>query len=75
MAVRSTPGSGGRPVYIYNGVSDLKELKEVNLNGASLFFNGCFRVGDLRGVDLAGANIFFNGQLHVRRFTPTSGTC
>jgi hypothetical protein len=75
MTVGSTPRPGDRPVYIYNGISDLKELKEVNLNGASLFFNGSFRVEDLRGVDLVGANVFFNGQVHVRRFTSISGTC
>jgi hypothetical protein len=75
MAIGSAPRPGDRPVYIYDGISDLKELKDVNLNGASLFFNGSFRVEDLREVDLVGANVFFNGQLHVRRFKSISGTC
>jgi hypothetical protein len=54
-------------MYIYNGVANLGELKEVSLSGASLFFNGSFRLEDLQGVELRGANVFLNGQLQVRR--------
>lgn len=68
MDVCSTPGPGQGPVYIYNGVSNLKELKEVNLSGANLFFNGSFYVADLQGVNFGGAKVFLNGQLQVRSF-------
>ena len=61
----STSGPSQPPVYIYNGVSNLEKLQEVNLNGANLFFNGSFSIQDLRSVDLAGANVFFNGELQV----------
>ncbi len=56
------------PVYIYNGVANLSELKDITLNGASLFFNGFFSVDELRHLNLQGANVFFNGKLQVRWF-------
>lgn len=54
------------PVYIYNGVSNLRELKDITLGGASLYFNGSFCVDELRHVNLQGANVFFNGRFQVR---------
>jgi hypothetical protein len=68
MAASSASAAPAGPVYIYNGVSNLKALKDINLHGANLFFNGSFRVEDLRDVDLIGATIFLNGQLQVRDF-------
>jgi hypothetical protein len=73
MGGRSDPGLGQGPVYIYNGLSNLGELKEVNLNGANLFFNGSFCIEDLREVDLLGATVFLNGQPQVRTSTPKTG--
>lgn len=61
---------GQGPVYIYNGVSNLRELKEADLNGAKLFFNGKFSIEDLQQVDLVGATVFLNGQLEVRISMP-----
>ena len=60
-------GPGRGPVYIYNGVADLRELREVSLNGANLFFNGSFCIEDLRNVNFNGAKVFWNGQLQVRK--------
>lgn len=65
MESSSPSALGHRPVYIYNGVSNLEKLKDVNLSGANLFFNGSFSVQDLRSVNLAGANVFLNGELQV----------
>jgi hypothetical protein len=65
MEACSTPAPGRGPVYIYNGVTNLKELKDVTLNGATLFFNGPFRLEDLQGVELQGANVYLNGELQV----------
>ena len=66
MEGRSVVEVGQRPVYIYNGVTDLRELKDISLDGASLFFNGTFCVDELRHVSLQGAHVFFNGKLQVR---------
>ncbi len=66
MEGHSEPASGAGPVYIYNGVSNLRELKDVKLNGANLLFNGSFCIEDLRLVDLQGATVFLNGQIQVR---------
>lgn len=67
--VGSTPGPSQGPVYIYHGVSNLKELKDLNLFGANLFFNGSFDIKDLQDVDLVGASVFLNGALQVRVLT------
>jgi hypothetical protein len=61
-----SPRTGQGPVYVYNGMANLRELKEVSLDGASLYFNGSFRLEDLRDVELGGANIYLNGQYQVR---------
>ncbi|KAF7504825.1 hypothetical protein GJ744_001691 [Endocarpon pusillum] len=63
MEGRPVVEAGQRPVYIYNGVTDLRELKDISLKGASLFFNGTFSVDGLRHVNLQGAHVFFNGKL------------
>lgn len=68
----SDPGSEAGPVYIYNGASNLRELRDVKLSGANLFFNGSFSIEDLQEVDLQGATVFLNGQSHVRISTSTA---
>lgn len=65
MEVCSAPGQAERPVYIYNGVSNLKELEKANLNGANLFFNGSFSLEDLEKINFEGANVFLNGEAQV----------
>lgn len=65
-------GIGQGQVYIYNGESNLRELEEVNLNGAHIFFNGCFRVEDLQEADLLDDAVFLNGELQVRTSAPDS---
>lgn len=60
------------PVYIYNGEANLRELKDISLNGASLFFNCSFAIDELRNLNLQGANVFFNGKLQVRWFPLTN---
>lgn len=75
MEGRAVVEEGQRSVYIYNGVTDLRELKDISLNGASLFFNGTFSVDGLRHVNLQGAHVFFNGKLQVRCFWPPGDSC
>jgi hypothetical protein len=65
-------GTGQGQVYIYNEESNLRELKEVNLNGVHLFFNDCFRVEDLQEADYPGNTVFLNGELQVRTSAPVS---
>ena len=50
------------PVHVFNGPSKLRDLENVNLDGATLVFNGQFDLRDLRQVNLHAANVYVNGK-------------
>lgn len=72
MKTFSTPWKKEGPAYIYNVSTNLRELKDVNLCGANLFFNGPFCVADLSEIDLSGATVILNGQQVSVRAYPLS---